>query len=92
MDSPAWEHADRAVSVPYFRSLERLGEAQGELAAEGVQLKDVDQALIDFPARHQGRTVLLCWREGEDGIGWFHEVDAGFAGRQPISELEPDPL
>jgi hypothetical protein len=50
----------------------------------GIELKDLDEGLIDFPSERAGRTVYLCWRLGEERIAWWHEVDAGFAGRQPV--------
>ena len=69
----------------------RLGAALVErvrsIHALGVLLKDPDSGLIDFPALRDGREVYLCWRLGEgERIGWWHEVEAGFAGRQPIGE------
>jgi hypothetical protein len=60
-----------------------------ELTELGVQVKDLDTGLVDFPARRRGETVLLCWRLGEDEIGWWHRVDDGFAGRRPLP-LEGD--
>jgi hypothetical protein len=60
-----------------------------ELTDLGVQVKDLDTGLVDFPARRRGETVLLCWRLGEDEIGWWHRVDDGFAGRRPLP-LEGD--
>ena len=54
----------------------------------GVQVKDLDAGLVDFPAvRADGETVLLCWRLGEDEIGWWHTEDAGFGGRRPLAEF-----
>lgn len=50
----------------------------------GVQIKDVNIGLFDFPALRQGREVYLCWKYGEKEIAFWHEVEAGFAGRQPI--------
>jgi hypothetical protein len=57
-----------------------------ELEAAGVQVKDLDQGLIDFPAKHpeQGDTVLLCWRLGEDEVAHWHSLEEGFAGRKPL--------
>jgi hypothetical protein len=57
-----------------------------ELEAAGVQVKDLDQGLIDFPAKHpeQGDTVLLCWRLGEDEVAHWHGLEEGFAGRKPL--------
>jgi hypothetical protein len=57
-----------------------------ELEEVGIQVKDLDQGLIDFPALHPERdeTVLLCWRLGEDAVGYWHGVEEGFAGRKPL--------
>jgi hypothetical protein len=57
-----------------------------ELENAGVQVKDLDQGLIDFPALHPGRgeIVLLCWRLGEDAVTYWHGVEEGFAGRKPL--------
>ena len=53
----------------------------------GITLRDIDSGLIDFPALVSGRQVWLCWRLGEDDVGWWHELDDGFAGRRPLVEL-----
>jgi hypothetical protein len=50
----------------------------------GVQIKDVNSGLIDFSALKDGREVYLCWQYGEGDLAFWHEMDAGFAGRQPI--------
>ena len=56
-----------------------------ELEALGVQLKDFERGLVDFPSLRDGRVVLLCWQMGEgDELEWWHDVDAGFAGRTPL--------
>jgi hypothetical protein len=57
-----------------------------ELEEAGVQVKDLDQGLVDFPALHPERdeTVLLCWRLGEDAVAYWHGVEEGFAGRKPL--------
>ena len=55
-----------------------------ELTAVGVQVKDVEEGLVDFPALRRGETVLLCWQLGEDEIRYWHTVDDGFAGRQEL--------
>ncbi len=55
-----------------------------ELEELGIELKDPNQGLIDFPAMLDGRVVYLCWRLGESSIGHWHELSAGFAGRQPV--------
>lgn len=55
-----------------------------ELSALGVQVKDLDEGLVDFPCRHGDREVLLCWRLGEDEVVYWHEADEGFAGRKSL--------
>lgn len=54
------------------------------LQALGVEVKDINQGLVDFPALRAGREVYLCWRYNEPRITHWHELDAGFAGRQPL--------
>ncbi len=57
----------------------------GELEGLGVQLKDFDRGLVDFPSLRDGQVVLLCWQIGEgDELEWWHDVEAGFAGRTPL--------
>ncbi len=69
----------------YVRVLYELGKLTTELHELGVQLKDYTRGLIDFPSMRDGRVVLLCWQLGEgDEIEWWHEVEDGFAGRQPL--------
>jgi hypothetical protein len=56
-----------------------------ELEASGVQLKDFDRGLVDFPSLRDGRVVLLCWQLGEgEELEWWHDMDAGFGGRTPL--------
>ena len=52
----------------------------------GCYVKDLDVGLIDFPTLFRGREVLLCWKLGEKGIGWWHGVEEGFGGRKPVDE------
>ncbi len=52
----------------------------------GVHVKDFKTGLVDFPYEHDGRIVFLCWRPDEDEIGWWHEIEAGFAGRRPLGD------
>jgi hypothetical protein len=71
--------------VAYAAVLTELTVQLGELEALGVQLKDFERGLIDFPSLRDGRVVLLCWQLGEgDELEWWHDVDAGFAGRTPL--------
>jgi hypothetical protein len=62
----------------------KLDALMSELDSIGVQLKTIDDGLVDFPSEREGRVVNLCWRLGEDTIAWWHDLDTGFAGRQPL--------
>ena len=55
-----------------------------ELADLGIEMKDPGIGLIDFPSTMGNRPVYLCWRLGEHEVGFWHEVNAGYAGRQPL--------
>jgi hypothetical protein len=57
--------------------------------ALGCVIKDIDVGLVDWYARSGREEVLLCWRFGEKEVGFFHGLEAGFAGRRPVSELRP---
>lgn len=59
----------------------------GELEELGVECKGAEQGLVDFPAEIGGRRVYLCWRLGERSVQHWHELDAGYAGRQPLTPL-----
>jgi hypothetical protein len=63
-----------------------IGLLVAELETVGVQVKDLDQGLIDFPARHPvtGDLVLLCWHLGEERVAHWHGLEEGFAGRKPL--------
>ena len=61
-----------------------LAECVARIQAAGVQVKDLDAGLLDFPSERDGAVVLLCWRVGEPEIGWWHTVEEGFAGRKPL--------
>jgi hypothetical protein len=64
-----------------------------ELRSVGCQLKNYEDGTVDFYARHHNRLVLLCWRLGEDAVAYWHELDAGFGGRQVITaEFEAEPV
>jgi hypothetical protein len=66
--------------------LKQVSESVAEIDAIGVQVKDLDSGLLDFPCRIDDQVVLLCWRMGEPAIKYWHTVDAGFQGRQPLDE------
>jgi hypothetical protein len=68
------------------KTAQRVKDAMAEIDATGVQVKDLDIGLLDFPCEVDGRTILLCWKLGEDAITHWHGVSEGFAGRKPIDE------
>jgi hypothetical protein len=63
-----------------------LRELMLELREREIVLRDLDRGLIDFPALRGGEEVYLCWQEGEPAIGFWHEPEAGFAGRRPLGD------
>jgi hypothetical protein len=66
--------------------LQRVRESVAEIDAIGVQVKDIEAGLLDFPCRVDDQVVLLCWRMGESAIEHWHTVDSGFKNRQPVDE------
>lgn len=69
----------------YVRTLYEVGKLTTEIHEMGIQLKDYNRGLIDFPCMRDDRVVLLCWQLGEpEEIEWWHEIETGFAGRQPL--------
>jgi hypothetical protein len=76
-DLDVLHHELAALVTSVEECLERLDDL-------GVQVKDLDIGLLDFPAERNGEPVLLCWRAGEDAVSWWHHPLAGFAGRMEI--------
>jgi hypothetical protein len=72
--------ADEAVQT----AASELATAITQVQAEGVLVKDLDSGLVDFPARRDGQDILLCWQLGEDEVAFWHGLEDGFAGRQPL--------
>jgi hypothetical protein len=71
--------------TPEFAALAaELQELVDGLLALGLQVKDVEAGLLDFPALRHGEEMLLCWRVGEPVVEWWHSYEEGFAGRRPI--------
>jgi hypothetical protein len=66
------------------RGQQRMRDYERELQNLGIELKDYFTGLIDFPARMDGREVYLCWRLGEPEVAYWHELEAGFGGRQKL--------
>ena len=66
--------------------LTKVKESMAEIDAIGVQVKDLDAGLLDFPFKLEDEVVLLCWKSGESAIEHWHTMESGFSGRQPIDE------
>jgi len=79
---PPAELAEAAAEVD--RQARLLTRAVDDIVELGVEVKDLDEGLVDFPALRGGETVLLCWQLGEDEIGYWHSPEDGFAGRRPL--------
>jgi hypothetical protein len=68
------------------KALQRIKDSLAEIDAIGVQVKDLDIGLLDFPCEVDGQIILLCWKLGEKSITHWHGVSEGFAGRKPVDE------
>ena len=68
----------------WVRLLADIQEVFMEFHRREIQIKDLSRGLIDFPALIGGKEVFLCWEEGEDDVEFWHDLDAGFAGREPL--------
>jgi hypothetical protein len=69
-------------------TVQSMERAVRQIDAWGVTLRDIGSGLVDFPALVNGRPIWLCWKLGEGDIAFWHELDAGIAGRKPLTELE----
>ena len=89
-------------SIPPSRALARTRAERNESASEleqmveqiqqtGCVIKDLDEGLIDFPSLRDGQEVYLCWKLGEERIGYYHGIDEGFAGRKPLDDDSAPP-
>jgi hypothetical protein len=66
------------------RTVAAIEETLGEVHRHGLQIKDLGRGLVDFPALVGGREVFLCWEEGEEDVEYWHDLDAGYRGREPL--------
>ena len=89
-----WDAIEKSVGNGGNRTLshmvqdfERLDILVHSILDTGAQIKDINTGLLDFSALKDGREVYLCWKYGEWEIAFWHEVDAGYAGRQPINNF-----
>ena len=71
-------------SVDFEGPTEELRALLADIADAGIQIKDIARGLVDFPSLRDGHEVYLCWEYGEEDILYWHEVDAGYAGRRPL--------
>jgi len=83
IEKSAGNGGNKALSA-MVQDFERLDALIHQILDTGVQIKDINSGLLDFSAMRNGREVYLCWKYGEGDIAFWHEVDAGYAGRQPI--------
>lgn len=65
---------------------DRLVEGSRELERLGVEFKGIELGLVDFPTLHSGQLAYLCWQYGEEGVGYWHPVETGYAGRQRLDD------
>jgi hypothetical protein len=83
--SDAHDEELQQVRAEMERGQEKMEEYVRELKELGIELKDYFTGLIDFPSQMNGRPVYLCWRLGEPEVAYWHELEAGFAGRQKLA-------
>lgn len=83
IEKSAGNGGNRALSN-MVKDFEKLDTMVHQIQDLGVLIKDINLGLLDFPALRDGQEVYLCWQYGEGEIAFWHEVEAGFAGRQPI--------
>lgn len=76
------------VGARYIEAVSHLMYLLQQVKDMGVHIKDVDKGLCDFPYMRNGRVVYLCWHLGEDTITHWHDIEAGFAGREPLDETD----
>jgi hypothetical protein len=76
------------VPPQYLELVSKLQSLVEDICGCGCHLKDLDSGLVDFPTLWEGREVYLCWKLGEPDVGYWHEIEAGFAGRRSL-EIEP---
>lgn len=72
----------------WVQTLAAIQDVLLEFHSREIQLKDLERGLLDFPAILDGREVFLCWEQAEPDIAFWHDLEAGYAGRQPLQEDE----
>ncbi len=74
----------REAAEEVAREVDGIADCVRRINEAGVQVKDVDEGLLDFPARRGAEDVLLCWKVGEPEVAFWHGLEEGFAGRKPL--------
>jgi hypothetical protein len=74
----------REVAAEIQAEADAIAECAEQINDAGAQIKSLEEGLLDFPSIRDGEDVLLCWKLGEDEIGFYHGLDEGFAGRKPL--------
>ena len=90
LGSPARAEADQETQRLRMRMqglVDQMQAAVLQLDAWGMQLREIESGLVDFPGLVSGRPVWLCWRLGEEAVAWWHEVSDGFDGRRRMEDL-----
>ncbi len=90
IEKPRGDDMVEELEPQYEAAMDELSTLVDELHQVGVELKDFEKGLIDFPTVHNEREVCLCWQRGEKKINYWHEIDAGYAGRQSVALLDAD--
>jgi len=72
------------VGKEFLEASQSAGSTLAEINGLGIFVRDPEAGLIDFPAQREGEEIFLCFRLGEDAVAWWHPVDTGFSGRQPL--------
>jgi hypothetical protein len=86
IEKSAGNGGNRALSN-MVQDFEKFDALIHRIQATNVLIKDINLGLLDFPAWKDGREVYLCWQYGEEDIAFWHEIEAGYAGRQPIDRF-----
>lgn len=77
----------RLIKLRMQGVIDQMSAAVARIDALGINLRDIERGLIDFPAMASGRQIWLCWQLGEGPIAFWHDLDTGFASRRPLIEL-----
>ena len=77
------------VGVKYIKGLQDINGSLHAIQELGVVIKDVEIGLCDFPYMLNDKLVFLCWKSGEATVGWWHDIDSGYANRKPLDQSEP---